>query len=614
MSTQIGIDGLQGISTVAGVNGVLRGILDDELPVWDAIPDAEIVAVPVREPSPPPATGASRRGVVQVPHDRVTKETASPGALSGRTDDHGRFALATRETYGGFWRVYACFSAIRAPGAGAPAPLGREVCFDLGVYPAQKPIAADVPRALYCTLKRFADQWSVFGRVTQCSSGAPISGAVVSAFDTDWLQDDALGTSVSNAAGIYRIDYPGSAFRRGTFIDVELFGGPDLYFRVTDSGGNVLINEAPGAGRGPGRADRSRCAHVDLCSQVGSPPGGGVFVDAWIKVGSAFVIPDASGNNDFDAQGYMGAQRFALGSTALMRGDVERETVDGRAVEYRFLVSDSPTPNGGPPPADATFTRVVGEGAGVPLFASGAEIGEMVRLSPLRIVKIDALLADLRPGGWLRVNDCIERVFSTTPGLSVADIPSFIWNPDALLGINTAALSTAHDVPAGAAPAGSAVPVGDHIPVERFALRFQIRSANPADATDVTPMPGDGITLNSVVVNNNSVYVALGVNADGTTVVCDPAHGNITLPFTAYHPDLQSVSIGLHPNGSPDVFSAAPLSGNSNPAVTEAVNPALFVGTLTRCGYIVTLGATPRLHNGETQFGYAQVQATFFYE
>ncbi|HET7231870.1 MAG TPA: hypothetical protein VFJ16_17795 [Longimicrobium sp.] len=616
MSTRIGIDGLKGISTITGLKGVLRGVLDTELPVWDAIPNAEIVAVPVREPSPAFGAGPSRRGVTQVPHDTVKEAAAQPGALKGTTDEKGRFALATREGVGGYWRVYACFGAIHPTGNPAPSPLKREVCFDLGVYSGEKAIAADIHEALYCALMKRADQWSVYGRVTECSTGQKISGANVNAFDVDWVQDDALGTGASNGSGVYRINYPGSAFRQGTWLDIELFGGPDIFFRVTDTGGNVLIDEAPIAGRGPGRADRDCCARIDLCATVGVVPGGdgtGVFADAWIKVGSSFVIPDAAVLNDFDATGYMGAGRFALADTAKMVGDVQRE-IGGRPVEYRFLVSNSPTSNGGPAPADATFTRIVGDGAATPIFADGMEIGEMVRLSPLRIVKIDARVADLRPGGWLRVNDCIERVFGTTAGLSVADIPQFIWNPDALLGINTGALTTAANVPAGAAAAGSPVPGANHIPTERFALRFQIRSVNPADDTDVTPLPGDGITLNSVVVNNNDIFLKLGVNADGTMVACDPATGNITLPYTAYHPDLQTVSLALHPNLQANVFTATPLSGNTNPAVTESVNPGLFVGTLTRCGYIVSLDATARRHNGEYQVGYAHAEAVFFYE
>jgi hypothetical protein len=619
MSTGTGIEGLQGITTITGVHGVLRGIIDAELAVWDPIPEAEIVAV-VTEDAGRVVThveSGARRAAAQVPHDEVQKAAAMPGALKGRTDADGRFVLASRPT-GGSLRVYACFKAIRAARGGL-APLRKDVCFDLGVHSAREPLALAIPHSLYCALKGLADQWTVCGRVSECSTGQAVSGAVVKAFDADWVQHDSLGSGVSNASGVYRVDYPGSAFRPGTWIDIELFGGPDLYFRVEDSVGGTLITEEPPAGRAPGRADRGHCGRVDLCAAVGAQPdpdkpGTDRYPNAWIKVGSAFAIPDAAGLNDFDAEGYMGASRFALSGTVLMRGDVARQTADGHPVEYRFLVSDSPTANGGPPPADATFTRVVGEGAGVPLFANGVVIGEMVRLSPLRIVKIDARTTDLRDGGWLRVNDCIQRVFSTTPGLNVADIGSFLWNPDALLGLNTAALTTAPNVPAGAAPAGSTVPVGDEIPTERFALRFQIRSVNPADDTDVDPMPGDGITLNSVVMNNNAPFLKLAVQADGTTVLCDPASGNITLPFTAYHPQLQSVSIGLHPNGSPNVFNAAPLVNNTNPAVTESRDPALFVGTLSRCSYIASLGASVRQHNGEGQLSYGPVQATFFYE
>jgi hypothetical protein len=77
------------------------------------------------------------------------------------------------------------------------------------------------------------------------------------------------------------------------------------------------------------------------------------------------------------------------------------------------------------------------------------------------------------------------------------------------------------------------------------------------------------------------------------------------------------VSVSVVPNVGAAALSASPLSGNTSPAVSENENPALGIPAgpgLHKCGYIVTLGATPRLHNCEVQFGYAQTQQAFYYE
>jgi hypothetical protein len=620
MSTRSGIDGLQGIVTLAGLHGTLRGIISPDLDVWDAIPDAEIVAVPVAaEEVRAVIVDASRRVVRQVTHEEVERQAGQPGALSGRTDAQGRFAIASKEQ--GAWRIYACFRAIQPAGSPKPAPLPREVCFEMGAFASSQPIGLAIPQSLYCTLKRLADQWTLYGRLTACGTDRDITGATVSAFDTDWLQDDALGSGVTNASGVYRIDYPGSKFRKGTFLDVELYGGPDVYFKVADSSSNVLLQEPSIAGRGKGRADRGCCARVDLCAKVGvegggNPPGGSDpgLANAWTKVGEHYIIPDASNLNGFDATGYLEPGNYALGGVATLKGDVARHASNGDPIEYRFLVSGAPTSNGGPAPAPASFTRIVGEGAGAPLF-SGVEVGQMVRLSPLRIVSIDAQIGDLRPGGWLRLEDCINRVFTTTPGLTLADLPNFIWNPNnSLMGLNTGALTSAPSVPAGASSPGAAVPVADHIPLERAALRFEIRSVDGANVG--TPVGGNGTTLNSVVVNNNPVYMAFAVHDGSGTVTCDPAHGTVTLAYTAYHPELLQVHLHVESNSHAVALDASPVSGNTNLAVTESENPAVpMASPLIKCGYSAKLWAQRRMTDG-TNYAPAEgpIESVFYYE
>jgi hypothetical protein len=266
MRTGTGIEGLQGIRTIAGLHGALRGLLDPGLDIGDPIPDAEIVARPAdgdaRALAAAALMGGSRRPVVLAARAALEEASAASGTLTGRTDADGRFTLAGR-LVAASWRVYACFDCIR-PVRGAPAPLGRRVCFDLGVYAAGTRIEAVIPQKLYRALMGMADRWTVFGTLTGCASGAPIAGAIVTAHDTDWVQHDALGSATTGPTGLFRVDFPGSAFRRGTVADIELLRGPDVFFRVTDAAGCVLIDEPPAAGRAPGRADRGLCARVDL--------------------------------------------------------------------------------------------------------------------------------------------------------------------------------------------------------------------------------------------------------------------------------------------------------------------------------------------------------------
>ena len=97
----------------------------------------------------------------------------------------------------------------------------------------------------------------------------PIAGATVRAFDADWLQDDSLGTVVTDAEGRFRIDYTSADFRVTPFspiIDVECMHGPDVYFTV-ELGGLNILNETQADGRAHGRENVGHCLYVELCDQ-----------------------------------------------------------------------------------------------------------------------------------------------------------------------------------------------------------------------------------------------------------------------------------------------------------------------------------------------------------
>src|SRR3954468_8543432 len=126
-----------------------------------------------------------------------------------------------------------------------------------------------------------------------CDGGAPIVGAVVSAIDVDWIQDDPLGSAITDGAGNFRIDYTSADFRItpfSPFINLESVGGPDVYFKVR-LGADLIIDEPSATGRTPGRENAGPCLCVALCTdKVQTIPDG---VPHWQSVWSFGIHPDA---------------------------------------------------------------------------------------------------------------------------------------------------------------------------------------------------------------------------------------------------------------------------------------------------------------------------------
>lgn len=122
-----------------------------------------------------------------------------------------------------------------------------------------------LPYRFWCAVLALFDVWTICGHVTDCKTHKPVAGVKVIAFDADWLADDELGFSFTDVTGKFIITYSSVDFRQGTWIDVELIGGPDLYFWIEDSAGNPLLTETQAHGRTPTRENASNCFCVALC-------------------------------------------------------------------------------------------------------------------------------------------------------------------------------------------------------------------------------------------------------------------------------------------------------------------------------------------------------------
>ena len=149
-----------------------------------------------------------------------------------------------------------------------------------------------VPYRYWCHIRGRFGAWTICGHVLHCETKAPIGGVKVRAFDVDWLQQDALGEDVTDGAGHFRIDYSAADFQKTIFspsINIELTGGPDLYFRIETLSGTVLMAEPPSRGGWPtgrmsvpasastsasrsSRRSRSTCRCSTRSAAISTPP------------------------------------------------------------------------------------------------------------------------------------------------------------------------------------------------------------------------------------------------------------------------------------------------------------------------------------------------------
>ena len=617
------------------LRGFLYGVICPDFGVYDLIPGAEVFAVRSKQKEPTANQTEGNRGdaktvVRSIGEDELKR--LGDGVLAGKTSEHGFFCINDRSYRGELLDVYVCVRAVPGPDHKL-LPLKKTVCLFLGTYrPRQSGASWDlrlfIPQSIWCKLKKLVDAWTVAGRVVTCDGNQPLGHVKVIARDVDITQDDLLGDAFTNSAGVFRIDYMGDQFRKGTIVDVELFGGPDIYFEVQDSSGTVLLKEEPCVGRELGRCDSGPCKCVKLCVVLPGGPGDGDLVSAWIRVGSAFKIPSSTAVlNDFDAAGYVGgAAKFVITGAPAMLGGVPRETATTPRIEYRFLVGDTTAANNVAALSTGHFTRIVGAGppADQSLFVDNVVMGDLFRvisLSPFEteIVTIVVRQSDLTADGWLDINTVMENRF-TEMARDPTETALFSWIPrNILMNINTGALPTVADVPDAVAGPGQPIPVGSRLPVQKMSLRFETRNA-----TTLAPMIGNGKVLNSMIVNNNSTFLkqAMKEHLDSGDF-CGIIHGVPHIAYTAYHPYLQSVNInvrsnsGAYNNNMSDPPQNLPLSGNANDAINHLNNSNLEMlpHPTVKCTYIVRLTAQTRRHTGESQVsGEEATIIAFFFE
>jgi hypothetical protein len=450
---------------------------------------------------------------------------------------------------------------------------------------------------LWCFIRGLFDAWVICGRVLNCRTQQPLGGLTVKAFDVDWLQDDPLGSAVTAPDGHFRIDYTSAQFKRTIFtplINLEMTGGPDVYFHVETSGGMSLLQEPSSRGRKPDRENRGPCFCVELCVDAEDEPP---YDSPWFtNVGNFHILADidsATGLANKTKLGVGGAG-YAWFSHLKLRGFCpKKEAGTNQQMYYRFLVekggTETPVAGGmlvdvlvgsrliqwdldGDGTMDWVFqdTIVTGTAAPTPDLPPppGVPAGTPWGAPPPHYVLADPAT------GWIEVDH--------------RSLDGGFYGPLVCLDSNAV-------VPGGPAPGnGAGNPVAAPCNGEMVTLIFETTTDPANPAATVRQMQQPTLLVNNwseVRLLNLQQFIAPGANA------CSKISANLNILYTVDHEftggwqvDMSSAaSPWSEPAGLPG--GTAPRGGSGNHFVSTAGWPP--------CSYTVTLSSVRKLTTGE---------------
>lgn len=430
----------------------------------------------------------------------------------------------------------------------------------------------------FCRILTLLDIWVVCGYVTDCKTKTPIAGVRVFAYDVDLLQDDVLGNAYTDGSGKFTIVYPGDNFRKTLlpWLNVEWPAGPDYYFRIESSSGNVLLAEDRTRGRQNDRHNANNCFCVKLCID------GSVIVEnkPWFTSFGYFnIISDIDGLGKTSHAKYgAGGVGYGFFGSVKLEGYAPKKvpTAPSSPLYYRFLysldnVTFNPLTLGHMPAVGLKVATRKITWNGMDAFQDVVIDGTLPASLPDTLPP-DNFPADIvphvlhpDPDGWVRVDQvAIDTAFNGP-----------------LFYVNTAAIISGGDASVGLTP-GVPVSAADQKNGKLLYVKFQTTDdpANPG-----SPNLNTQVQIGKIHVNNwNQVsLIKLEELFAGGTSGCTPVNTSAHADYTADHELLNTWRL--------EVWSAATGS------VTGLPNGNLPRGNADKYDMAVAAGITPLFTN-----------------
>ncbi|HEX8492830.1 MAG TPA: hypothetical protein VF658_08325 [Pyrinomonadaceae bacterium] len=485
-----------------------------------------------------------------------------------------------------------------------------------------------VPHRYWCGIKARRGLWTICGRVVDCERKAPIAGVKVRAFDVDWWQHDELGSAITDVTGRFRIDYMPINFKQTPFspwgINVEWFGGPDVYFRVENPfTGAPLLEEPRWRGETPGRANRGSCFCVELCIDPDKVPDGEHqdTIPQFTNVGVYVVNPgDADfATNGFTPDGTTIVGGYAFTGTIPLRGLLpDGDSAD--ALEYHFRVgeyNEDGTILGAVSDieADKIAPTIIGKlqyyywngigwsTAATDYYANNPGAGPVTIPQPAGPSLSVPRNVNVKPGGWIEVPR-INELFLGGRG-------RFIGGSVNLINLNTTTLTNeSFDLiaPPPVIDAGESIPAGKKSRKHRFRIFYEARKVS--DGTGVSSNDREKIAISNTSYlqrrhtnwagGDVSLPAVVSLNVDELVGEgCKEVDNEVHALFTVYHPFVGSGRIFIEGPGPASVPPQINLAFSADgEAVSPAGGAAFDITAKPPCAYIMWLKVDLLLTSG----------------
>ncbi len=468
-----------------------------------------------------------------------------------------------------------------------------------------------ISQRFWCRLLEALGLWVICGVVRDCETQVAVPGVVVTAFDADWLQDDELGAATTDGTGRFRIWYIKADFTPTIFpgIDIELTGGPDLYFNVATSGGVNLLDEPQSRGRGADREDVGNCFCVELCLEEPIDPFENPY---FYQVGDFNIAADidvTTGRTLHAKAGHAGSDWGFFGNLKLKGYCPKTLPADPtKTMHYRFLYIDPANPGVEVPvtgpllgPSDLvvgarvvpwdqfgtgsapTYQDLVMRGSGMPSPPDSIPVPPGP--APHGPVPAHVLVPD--PQGWIRVDQLAVDGGFQGPLMRLSSAVAF-----------TDGTATSPGDQAGSPPS---------TPRNGRVVRIIFETAtDPTDPTTVNRQLLEAV----LYINNWSEVRLLDLHQFivGGAGSCTPIVNDVDILYTVDHELLHSFSTGIS-TAAPGVV-VPPLPSGSGPRGGDGSHH-VNVSSWPSCSYLVALSSRRALTNGEQDDPSNQAIKTF---
>ncbi len=590
----------------------LAGLICPDCPEWLANVKVRLYRLRKDQTATALATAQPKDTFVLLSDDMV-KRKASSLIAEAKTDDQGNvsFKLGDKQDYNGeAFEIDVYLESV--PGRKPDTKKYPPVQFTITTLQpqwrdGQNALVAGweyvIPQRFWCGIRAQFGAWVICGTVTACDSQLPVQGVKVRAFDVDWLQDDELGSALTNAAGKFRIDYSTEDFKQtplSPWINWEMIGGPDLYFKIETPGGTSLLAEPRSRGRDKDRENAGPCFCVRFCLEkvpTDDTPSDHTY-PLFNKVGQYRV------NTDFTAAGLTDPDELAFTGTIPLRG-ILPDGSDPIKMEYRFLIGKYGAGGvlGAQVPVDATqiAPTIIGQLEFWNLGPTGWHIdsADYWLNNPAAPHNVN-----VQPGGWIAVPSEGNLGLPPAPGVG-----KFIPNSRLLNLITTELVDEFFDLTvAPEQKAGNAVPAGRKpAQTHTYKITFEAREVGTAVVSDSNALDkivisntrfkynrhphwaGQTVTLRSVVMLDIEQMVSSGNG-------CGKMNNDLNALFTVYHPFASSAQIYFEGNAPlPAAHSPAIINGE---AISGGAGFHFDISALQPCAYILWLRLDVKLTHG----------------